>query len=180
MSSKRRSKRASTGEKNVYDIEESKSGRMEIPARAIAMASGKPALHIYTNTILQPEALDKVMGKYRLYTDLRDNVVPQLRGLDITSNIVPHTLSEDGIYFNNYHEDYIETIYGDNVFEGDYLYFVVRLTKSGKQVNKRDIMVYHSLDQAKREIASSMLEKHFGNNFKWSGNPDDAMIIRLP
>jgi hypothetical protein len=90
-------------------------------------------------------------------------------------------MSEKGIYWLDFADDYLKEKHGEKYFDKPYMYFTFFLDKEGKHLNSnKNITVNYS--EMKKEMKDKVLNilcKELSGNFEWNGNNDKSIIIPL-
>jgi len=102
-----------------------------------------------------------------------------IRKLNKHSHIVPLPLSQGGIYWSDYAGDYMTSIYADEYWYENFMYFTVYMNVTGKEIDSNSLITGKFTDLSaneKRKIID-LLDKHLKNQYTWSGKNTDVIKI---
>ena len=135
-----------------------------------------------------------------IYKKIIEDILPKLRNLGWSADIVPLPLSKDNVYWDGIHHDYwyyhhddwdwdywliypheyLNEKHGHEWFRKPVIYFVIYLDKEGKSLNmNRDINIYidKNMDRDMKIKIIKIFEDSLPNNYEWTGKNYDIMKI---
>ena len=128
--------------------------------------------------------LEKVIKKssnnvQKIYTIIKNKIIPGLEKLGLVADIVPLPLSNQGVYWTDYPSNYLKEKHGDNWFNNHWLYFIIYLDKTGQSLGTyQDIKIHYlSMNGSTKIKVIKLFKDALRDKYKWNGNNNTAMTI---
>ncbi len=113
-----------------------------------------------------------------LYSKIK-KAIHQIRQLGWLVDLIPLPISENGVYWSDFADDYLREKHGKDYYDKDGMYLTFYLDKEGKHLNpnKEIIINYSQMKKETKEKVLTIFYKELPNNFEWSGSNNNAMFI---
>ena len=107
-------------------------------------------------------------------------IIPLIRKMGFNVDIVPLPISEDGVYWSDYADTYLNEKYKhqNDFFLKDFMYFTVYLDERANINVNRDISIsFSELIKEQKCSILALFYEHLLNNFSWNGDNNKIMSI---
>ena len=108
---------------------------------------------------------------------IMSTIIPLLKEKGIKCYLIPLPLSDNGVYWSDYANDYIKHYYDEDYYENEYLIITVYFDHNMTLNYNNDLKVSHNLSIENSQIVYDIFLEHLPYNFQWNGNNLEIMMI---
>ena len=115
-----------------------------------------------------------------IYNKLMNTIIPEIRKLGFTSDIVPLPYSSQGCYWSDYPNSYLTKKHGKNYFDNEKdITFIIYLDEEGQNINlSRDVNIsFSNMNKETKKTILTLFYQELPNHYEWSGDNNQAMHI---
>ena len=129
-------------------------------------------------TVIPPEEVNNYLQNNVIFEKIRNEIIPKLNSKEIKVYLIPLPLSDNGIYWSDYADSYLNKFYGQKHFDEEYIKITIYFDNDLILNINRDIKINYNLNQSNQQIVYDTFRKHLPYNFNWSGIILESMTIQ--
>ena len=129
-------------------------------------------------TVIPPEEINNYLPDNIIFEKIKNNIIPEILKKDIKVFLIPLPLSDNGIYWSDYADSYLNKFYGNKYYDDEYIKITIYFDNDLILNINRDIKINYNLNQSNQQIVYDTFREYLPYNFSWSGIILESMTIQ--